>query len=179
MFIHLPIVWPHFTHVFWSPKTTASWFPVTQTLPPLMTPVMREPPRCGWRPNLTTRCQRVRYVRPEKVGERHMAHAKTEQGSTPPKINMEPENTLLEEEIIFQTIIFRFYVNLRGCNLSYEEVQLHWGLFFRLVFLLLSCLGLWGVYILLATENHQRSERKYIRTNPLHPASQCQMMGYS
>ena len=35
---------------------------------------------------------------------------------TPRKINMESENTPLEKEIIFQTIIFRFYVNLRGCN---------------------------------------------------------------
>ena len=33
----------------------------------------------------------------------------------PRKINMEPQNTPLEEErIIFQTIIFRFYVSLRG-----------------------------------------------------------------
>ena len=38
---------------------------------------------------------------------------------TPPKINMEPENTPLEvRNIIFQTIIFRFYVNLRGCKVS-------------------------------------------------------------
>ncbi len=35
----------------------------------------------------------------------------------PYKINMEPENTSLEEENhLNQTIIFRFYVNLRGCN---------------------------------------------------------------
>ena len=34
----------------------------------------------------------------------------------PWKINMEPENTPLEKEIIFQTIIFRFYVDLRGCS---------------------------------------------------------------
>ena len=36
---------------------------------------------------------------------------------TPRKINMEPENTPLEiRKIIFQTLIFRFYVNLPGCN---------------------------------------------------------------
>ena len=36
---------------------------------------------------------------------------------TPRKMNMEPENTSLEiRKIIFQTLIFRFYVNLPGCN---------------------------------------------------------------
>ena len=38
--------------------------------------------------------------------------------NTPGKINMEPENTPLERRNIFQTIIFRLYVNLGGCNLS-------------------------------------------------------------
>ena len=36
------------------------------------------------------------------------------QMSTPRKINMEPENTGPPGKIIFQTIIFSFYVNLRG-----------------------------------------------------------------
>ena len=35
---------------------------------------------------------------------------------TLPKFNMELENTPLEREIIFQTIIFGFYVSFRGCR---------------------------------------------------------------
>ena len=34
----------------------------------------------------------------------------------PRKINMEPENRPLERKIIFETIIFRFYVNLPECK---------------------------------------------------------------
>ena len=40
---------------------------------------------------------------------------------TPLKINMEPENTPLERKIIFQIIIFRFYVNLWGCISIYQR----------------------------------------------------------
>ena len=38
---------------------------------------------------------------------------------TPLKINMEPENTPLEEENHLPNIIFRFYVHLRGCKDPY------------------------------------------------------------
>ena len=38
--------------------------------------------------------------------------------STPGKISMEPENTPWKRINIFQTIIFRFYVNLGGCSRS-------------------------------------------------------------
>ena len=38
-------------------------------------------------------------------------------GITPWKINMEPKNHPIEKEIIFQTILFSFYVNLpRGIS---------------------------------------------------------------
>ena len=36
-------------------------------------------------------------------------------GCTPWKINMEPKTTQLKRKIIFQTIIFKFHVNLPGC----------------------------------------------------------------
>ena len=45
--------------------------------------------------------------------------AKAQRGlkpATPRKINMEPKNHPIEKEIIFQTIIFRFHVNLPGCK---------------------------------------------------------------
>ena len=42
---------------------------------------------------------------------------------TPRKINMEPENISLEKEIIFQNIIFRFYVNLRGVAFVYHGLS--------------------------------------------------------
>ena len=51
----------------------------------------------------------------------------------PRKINMEPDKTPPGRgKIIFQTIIFRFYVNLRGCIFSLcsvqilEDWEIHW-----------------------------------------------------
>ena len=36
--------------------------------------------------------------------------------STPPKINIEPENDDLEDDFPFQGCILRFHVNLEGCK---------------------------------------------------------------
>jgi len=43
---------------------------------------------------------------------------------TPPKINMEPENEPLEEEIPIETFIFRFHVDLPGCNMMGNPIGL-------------------------------------------------------
>ena len=42
---------------------------------------------------------------------------------TPPKINMEPENEPLEEEIPIKTFTFRFH-DLRGCNMMGNPIGL-------------------------------------------------------
>jgi len=45
--------------------------------------------------------------------------------TTPQKINMEPKNHTIEKENhLNQTIIFRFYVNLPGCNLRWDTKAL-------------------------------------------------------
>ena len=49
------------------------------------------------------------------------------------KINMEPTNHALERNMIFQTSMFMFHVNLQGCMLSYFH-QYHEYVFFSVIF---------------------------------------------
>ena len=48
-------------------------------------------------------------------------------GTTPRKINMEPKKHPIEiRKIIFQTIIFRFHVNLPGCSVVFWVQPFRW-----------------------------------------------------
>ena len=70
----------------------------------------------------------VAWHRPPKMLEidRNWMDNRWKNRRTPRKTNMEPENTPLEFwKTIFQTIIFRVYVNLRGVYCSQKKWQLY------------------------------------------------------
>ena len=72
--------------------------------------------RTFWRAERSSSAVRMKVCNGKPGPEifvRPILEPKMEVPSTPRKINMEPESTPLEN----QTIIFRFYVNLPGCNL--------------------------------------------------------------
>ena len=84
---------------FWDPQTACS-------------ASINPPTWAGWKMNLMK--IRVCLVKVMRMGKFSIAMFQPMTDS-PQKINMEPKITQLKGKIIFQTIIFRFHVNLPGC----------------------------------------------------------------